>query len=144
MNKPQDGEEGPHPPEVDVAEMVAQLLHQPHALLIALRLGTGRVEAMLGRRRQKLHTPTLSPYPPHPLTALSSSTWIVDLYSFHLSQLFSLGLCLFSCLSMCLSLSPYSLHLCILTEREGGMIGERERGQGLEVGGDNGWMDGFR
>lgn len=45
VNEPQDGVERPHPPEVNVTEVVAQFLYQPQALLIALHLGMDGDEA---------------------------------------------------------------------------------------------------
>lgn len=100
VNEPQDGVEGPNPPEVDVTEVVAQFLYQPQALLIPLHLGMGGGEA------SDATTAHCTPYPPHPSHPLNSfclDYWST-LVSTLLSQLLSVDLCLFLCLPICLSL----------------------------------------
>lgn len=61
VNEPQDRVERPHPPEVDVTEVVAQLLNQPQALLIALHLGMDGDEARPDRGSQMQQLPTVPP-----------------------------------------------------------------------------------
>lgn len=78
VDKPQDGVEGPHPPEVDIAEAVAQLLHQPHAFFVALYLGKEKAEASPGKRTGMVPLPGAAVCLPQP-TPRTPSAWITPL-----------------------------------------------------------------
>lgn len=111
VDEPQDGVEGPNPPEVDVTEVVAQFLHQLQALLICLHLGMSGNEARPGRG---LWLPTVPPTHHTPLTPLTPSAWIIGL---HLSPSHYVSFCLlasvFSCVYLPMSLPcPLSLFIC--------------------------------
>lgn len=112
MDEPQYRVERPYPPEMNITEVVAQILYHPQAFLIALHLGMAGAgegnEARSGRRPQKVTTAHCNPSPP--------SACIISLYLYiSLSQLPSVGLFVFLCayLSMSLSMSPHSLHLSL-------------------------------
>lgn len=52
-----------NPPELDIVEIAAKLLHQPQALLVALGLQKGKAGARNGRGTLVLLMPPASPAP---------------------------------------------------------------------------------
>jgi hypothetical protein len=107
VDKAQDGVEWPNPPEVDITEVVAQLLHQSHAFLVALRLEKEETE-----QSWQVEVTTAPLCPPH-----TPFPFYMDCSSGPLAESTSVGPCLSPSVSVSidvhLSLTPHSLHLSV-------------------------------